>query len=103
MVAYKAGTVQRFLNAPDPACRAVLLYGPDAGLVTMRAAALAKQFAGKDAEIVQLDDRDLGEDRARLEVELRTVPMFSSGKVVRLVAGAGRDVAVLEETLRATT
>ena len=99
MVAYKAGTVQRFLNAPDPACRAVLLYGPDAGLVTMRAAALAKQFAGKDAEIVQLDDRDLGEDRARLEVELRTVPMFSSGKVVRLVAGARLDVPSLKALL----
>ena len=99
MVAYKAGTVQRFLNAPDPACRAVLLYGPDAGLVTMRAAALAKHFAGRDAEIVQLDDRDLAEDRARLEVEIRTVPMFASGKVVRLVAGARLDVPALKALL----
>jgi DNA polymerase III subunit delta len=99
MVAYKAGTVQRFLSAPDSDCRAVLLYGPDAGMVTMRAAALAKKFAGKDAEIVQLDDRDLAEDRARLEVELRTVPMFASGKVVRIVAGQRLDVPGLKALL----
>src|SRR3989304_3344275 len=47
MVAYKAGTVQRFLNSPDPACRAVLLYGPDAGLVTMRGAALPHAVGGE--------------------------------------------------------
>src|SRR5262245_4574482 len=99
MVAYKAATVQRFLSAPDPDCRAVLLYGPDAGMVTMRSAALAKKFAGKDAEIVQLDDRDLAEDRARLEVELRTLPMFASGKVVRIVAGQRLDVPALKELL----
>jgi DNA polymerase III subunit delta len=100
MVAYKAGTVQRFLDAPDAACRAVLLYGPDAGLVSMRAAALAKHFGGRDAEIVQLEDRDLAEDRARLEVEIRTVPMFASGKVVRIVAGARLDVPALKTLLQ---
>ena len=99
MVAYKAGTVQRFLSSPDPACRAVLLYGPDAGLVTMRGAALAKHFGGQGAEIVQFDDRDLEEDRARLDVELRTVPMFATGKVVRLTAGARLDVPSLKALL----
>jgi DNA polymerase-3 subunit delta len=100
MVAHKAASVQRFLNAPDPDCRAILLYGPDAGLVTMRGAALASLLAGHgSAEIVRIDDRDLAEDRARLEVELRTVPMFATGKVVRVTAGARLDVPALKALL----
>ena len=35
-------------------------------------------------EIVRLDEKDLAEDPARLEVELRTIPMFADGKVVRV-------------------
>jgi DNA polymerase-3 subunit delta len=101
MVAHKAASVQRFLNAPDPSCRAILLYGPDAGLVTMRGAALASLLAGQGSgmEIVRIDDRDLAEDRARLEVELRTVPMFAAGKVVRVTAGARLDVPALKALL----
>jgi DNA polymerase-3 subunit delta len=101
MVAYKTATVQRFLNSPDPRCRAALLYGPDAGLVAERAAALASHFAGgpRNGEIVRLDDRDLGEDASRLEVELRTVPMFAAKKVVRLTAGARLDVPALKALL----
>ena len=91
MVAYKTGSFQRILKSLEPSCRAGLVYGPDAGLVAERAAALTDVFAGKrkDAvEIVRLDEKDLAEDPARLEVELRTIPMFADGKVVRVAAGA---------------
>lgn len=102
MVAYKASAVARFLRSPDPACRAVLLYGPDAGLVSERAAALAATFARRDkggAEIVRLDDRDVADDPARLEVELRTRPMFAASQVVRVTAGARLDVPGLKALL----
>ena len=77
----------------------MLLYGPDAGLVAERAAALAQIFVnrGKDqTEIVRLDDRDLAEDPARLEVELKTAPMFASQSVIRVAAGARLDVPSLK-------
>ncbi len=102
MVAYKSSAVARFLKSPDPSCRAVLLYGPDAGLVSERAAALAATIARRDkggAEIVRLDDRDLAEDPARLEVELRTRPMFAASQVVRVTAGARLDVPELKALL----
>jgi DNA polymerase III subunit delta len=102
MVAYKASAVQRFLKSPDPYCSVALCYGPDAGLVTEHAGELANVFAGqrKDtAEIVRLDDRDLAEDGARLEVELRTMPMFADRKVVRVTAGAKLDVPALKALL----
>ena len=47
MVAYKTGSFQRILKSLEPECRAALIYGPDAGLVAERAAALADVFAGK--------------------------------------------------------
>ncbi len=102
MVAYKTSAVAAFVRSPDPAARAMLVYGPDAGLVAERAAALAEKFAraGKgDVEIVRLDDRDLAEDPARIEGELRTGPMFSAGKVVRVTAGSRLDVPSLKALL----
>lgn len=102
MVAYKAAGVPRFLKSPDPNCKAVLVYGPDAGLVSERAAALAGTFArrsGPDAEIIRLDDRDFAEDPARLDIELRTQPMFASAKVVRVTAGNRLDVPSLKALL----
>ncbi len=102
MVAYKASAVASFLKSPDPSCRAVLLYGPDAGLVSERAAALAATFSRRDkggAEIVRLDDRDLADDPTRLEVELRTRPMFAASQVVRITAGARLDVPWLKALL----
>jgi DNA polymerase-3 subunit delta len=102
MVALKAASLPRLLRALDPECRAVLVYGPDAGLVAERAAALAAHFAEGAkgaAEMVRLDDRDLAEDAGRLEVELRTMPMFAHRKVVRLSAGARLDVPALRALL----
>ena len=102
MVAYRASTVPNFMRSPDPACRAILIYGPDAGLVAERAVALAQIFVkrGKgQTEIVRLDDRDLAEDPARLEVELKTTPMFATQSVIRVTAGQRLDVQALKALL----
>ena len=50
-------------------------------------------------EIVRLDDRDLAEDPARLEVELRTAPMFATQSVIRVTAGQRLDVPALKALL----
>ena len=80
MVAYKTGSFRRILEVSRTECRAGLVYGPDAGLVAERAAALADASpasARRQTEIVRLDEKDFAEDPARLEVELRTIPMFA--------------------------
>jgi DNA polymerase-3 subunit delta len=102
MVAYKSSAVASFLKSPPAGCRAMLVYGPDAGLVTERASALAAIFAKRapgPSEIVRLDDRDFTEDPARLEVELRTVPMFAAKQVILVAAGARLDVPALKALL----
>lgn len=102
MVALKASTVAGFLKSPDPKIRAVLLYGPDAGLVSERTRIVTDIFvhrASGNTEIVRLDDRDLAEDTGRVAVELQTLPMFAASKVVRVAAGARLDVASLKPLL----
>jgi DNA polymerase-3 subunit delta len=104
MVAAKTGSFPRLLTSLDPDCRAVLVYGPDAGLVAERAAAMAAAFAGKGkdvAEIIRLDERDLAEDPSRIDVELRTIPMFAARKVVRVAPLARIDVPALKALLEA--
>ena len=104
MVAYKSSAVPSFLKLPPRQCRAALVYGPDAGLVSERASALAQSFARQapgQTEIVRLDDRDLAEHPARLEVELRTAPMFAAQSIVRLAAGSRLDVPSLKALLAA--
>jgi DNA polymerase-3 subunit delta len=102
MVAYKSSAVASFLKSPNADCRAVLVYGPDAGLVAERASALVQIFARKgpgETEVVRLDDRDLSDDPARLEVEIRSLPMFAARNVVRVAAGARLDVPWLKALL----
>ncbi len=102
MVAYKAASVHRFLRSPAPECGAALLYGPDAGLVAERAAGLASHFMRRgegQSELVRLDERDFAEDPGRLDMELRTIPMFAERKVVRVGPSAKLNVPALKALL----
>jgi DNA polymerase-3 subunit delta len=102
MVAYKSHAVASFLKSPPPACRAVLVYGPDAGLVAERVTVLAQTFARRvtgETEIVWLGERDLTEDPARLQVEVNTKPMFAAQSVVRLTVWPRFDATALKPLL----
>jgi DNA polymerase III subunit delta len=91
MVAVKTHQADAFLRALDRVPPAVLFYGPDAGLVSERAAVLARRIAEREgSEVLRLDDVDLENEPERISVELQTVAMFGGRKVVR--ASAGRRV-----------
>ncbi|MDX2156794.1 MAG: DNA polymerase III subunit delta [Hyphomicrobiaceae bacterium] len=97
MVALKAHQVNGFLAKPDPKVRAMLLYGPDAGLVSERGQKLAALLAAREkpqGEVLRLDDADLESDPDRLGIELLTVPMFGGAKIVRAAAGRRVNAAV---------
>ena len=98
MVAVRANQAAAFLAKPDPQIKAVLLYGPDSGLVSERAHDLTRRFAARNnppGEIVRLDDGDLENDPDRLDVELLTIPMFGGAKIVRTSLGRRITAAVL--------
>jgi DNA polymerase-3 subunit delta len=90
MVAIKTHQATAFLNALERVPSAMLFYGSDVGLVSERAARLAKALAEREdpkGEILRLDDSNLEDDPDRIYVELQTAPMFGGRKIVRAAAG----------------
>lgn len=99
MVAVKAHQADAYLKSPDPRTSAYLLFGSDAGLVSERAAGIAKAIAAIDnppGEIVRLDDIDIESDPDRLSVELLTIPMFGGRKIVRIETSRRVTAAMLK-------
>jgi DNA polymerase-3 subunit delta len=82
-----AARIAGFLKAPDAACRGVLCYGPDAGLVRERAERLVLAAVGdlKDPfRIAELTGAGLNDDAARLADELAAMSLTGGRRAVRL-------------------
>jgi DNA polymerase-3 subunit delta len=86
MTVIPARQADHFLRTFDARVQAILVFGPDAGLVSERARAAAQRLADASTppgEILRIEDTDLESDPGRLAVELQTVAMFGGRKVVR--------------------
>ena len=92
MVAFKGSRGQRICAQPPADVKALLIYGPNAGLVRESAKA-AVSFAVEDLadgfRLCELQARDIGEDPARLADELGALS-FGGG---RRAVGGGRRAA----------
>lgn len=91
MAEKKAGEVEAFLSRPDTSFPVVLLYGPDAGLVSERAAKVAA-LSGVDTSdpfsAIVLAADEIEKDIGRLFDEARTVSLFGGRRLIR-IRGAG--------------
>jgi DNA polymerase-3 subunit delta len=90
----------RFAAAPPPKLRAVLVYGPDAGLVQERAEKLMKSVVADLTDpfnISDLSEMVLDADPARLADEAAAISMTGGRRAVR-VRGAGNGLADLFES-----
>src|SRR3569833_509096 len=91
MVALRGKEIDSFLARPDPARPIILLYGPDAGLVRERAAALIASAIDNPDEtfsMVKHDGDELAAEPSRLVDEALTVPLFGGRRAIRLRAGS---------------
>ena len=82
-----ANRVREFLGDPGPEVRAILVYGPDAGLVNERADAAAKSVVVdlKDPFLVsELAEGDLRADQARLADEAAALTLTGGRRVIRV-------------------
>jgi DNA polymerase III subunit delta len=101
MVAIKTADVDRFLARPDPARPVVLVFGPDAGLVSERVNALVKASVddvNDPFSLVRLEGEELTAAPARLVEEAQTIPLFGGRRAVWVKAGS-RNIAAAVETL----
>lgn len=82
---------EKFIQAPDAGVVAVLIYGPDNGLVRERSNRLAQSKLGDLKDnfgLTDLSENDLKSDPARLADEAAAFSMLADARVVR-VRGAG--------------
>ena len=92
-----AARVAAFLRRPDPEIRAVLFYGPDAGLVRERADAVARTVCPDLRDpfrVAELTAAALAADPARLADEAAQISLMGGSRVVR-VREAGDALAPL--------
>ena len=81
--------IQQFLDNPAPDVRAVLLYGPDAGLVRERADDLVRGVAGDLGDpfrVAELSPDEVAKEPARLFDEAAAIAMTGGRRAVRLRA-----------------
>jgi DNA polymerase-3 subunit delta len=87
MAQKKAHEVDGWLARPDLSVPFVLIYGPDRGLVSERAAAYAAGTGlplDDPFSVFRAEAADLEQDPARLEAELHTVAMFAARRLAWL-------------------
>ncbi len=96
MAQVKNHEVDRYLKQPNLAHRVCLFYGPDAGLVSERATALAKQ-CGADIDdpfsTIALDADDAAADPQRIADEAHTVSMFGGNRLVHIKGSTQKNLA----------
>jgi DNA polymerase III subunit delta len=104
MVALKATEVERFVARPDPAMPIVLVYGPDAGMVSERVAALVHASVddpGDPFALALIGGEALAETPERLVEEAHTIPLFGGRRAIHLKAGSRNIQAAVERLLAA--
>ncbi len=103
MTAIKAADVDAFIARPDPARPVVLVFGPDAGLVSERVNALVKASVDDPNDpfaLARLEGEELAAEPSRLVEEAQTIPLFGGRRAVWVKAGS-RNIAPAVEALLA--
>jgi DNA polymerase-3 subunit delta len=83
-----ARSADRFAQNPDPKVRAVLLYGPDAGLVRERAEKLTQSVVEDPKDpfrVAEISSSLLKEDPARLNDEAAAISFGGGRRVLRVL------------------
>ena len=106
MTALRASDVDAFLARPDPARPVVLVFGPDAGLVSERVNALIKASVddvNDPFSLVRLEAEELSANPARLVEEAQTIPLFGGRRAVWAKAGSRNIAPAVEAVLALPT
>lgn len=95
MASLPSRDVEKFIQKPDFSRPVILLYGPDAGLVSERADRLASK-SGVDLKdpfcLLRLDADDGASDPSRIADEAHTIGMFGSKRLIRISGTTRRDL-----------
>ncbi|MGB6749745.1 MAG: DNA polymerase III subunit delta, partial [Xanthobacteraceae bacterium] len=102
MVAVKAADVDAFVARPDPVRPVVLVFGPDAGLVSERSSAIVKASVDDVNDpfaLARLEGEAVAAEPTRLVEEVQTMPLFGGRRAVWLKAGSRNIAPAVEAVL----
>jgi DNA polymerase-3 subunit delta len=104
MVAIKPADVDAFVARPDPARPVILVFGPDAGLVSERVNALIKSSVDDPNDpfaLARLEGEEVSAVPSRLVEEAQTIPLFGGRRAVWLKTGSRNITPAVEALLDA--
>jgi DNA polymerase III subunit delta len=100
MVAIPARDAENLVRSGFAKFPVILFYGPDEGLVSERAEAVAKATVGADpANIIRMDGDEASANPGRLAEEAHAISMFGGARAIRIRAGAKGLVEALKPLL----
>lgn len=89
--------IEQFVKSPDKKARVILVYGPDGGLVSERAAVMGKTVVEDLSDpfnVADLSVEALAEDPARLVDEASAISMMGGDRLI-IIKGGGDKLTVL--------
>ena len=95
----------RFVAKPDPKIRAIVVYGPDEGLVAERGKKAAQSVCpdlGDAFRVVDIPGSALKDDAARLADEIAALSLMGGRRVIRVRPAGEESVEALTNALAAT-
>jgi DNA polymerase III subunit delta len=100
MVAVAAKDAEAFVRSGYAQFAVILIYGPDEGLVSERAASIAKASVGTDpANIMRLEGDAVSSDPLMLSDEANAISMFGGMRAIRVKTSNKSLVTALEPLL----
>ena len=100
MTLLRGAEQERYLSQPDANRSVVLLFGPDTGRVTERAAKLASHLSGGDElAVARFEEVELAVEPDRLLNEVYAGSLFTDRRIIRIRAGGNRSIGPSLETV----
>ncbi|MGL4242952.1 MAG: DNA polymerase III subunit delta [Beijerinckiaceae bacterium] len=100
MVAIPARDAESLVRTGFSKYPVILFYGPDEGLVSERAEAVAKATTGGDAaNIMRMDGDEAAANPERLAEEAHAISMFGGNRAIRIRAGSKSFIDALKPLL----
>ncbi len=94
--------IEPFVKKPNPKARAILVYGPDDGLMRERAAQMGASVVADMNDpfnVAVLSGEILSEDPARLSDEARAMSLMGGARLVRIEGASDKHTTLLKDYL----
>ena len=94
--------IEPFVKKPNPKARAILVYGPDSGLMRERSAAMGKSAVADlndPFNVAVLTGDILSEDPARLSDEAKAMSLMGGARLIRIEGASDKHTTLLKEYL----